>query len=134
MIFIIKIDVCKWVGLSRLREACNNFDEVMLRFSVTCSKLQKYPFSIYHWGVRAYSRHLLGAVLARNDFLNNFGHFLTPKTLNLHAVKGGLHVWIALNLLKSVLFLNTAHMPCLSKICPGVFLTKLDPKPCNICF
>ena len=37
-------------------------------------------------------------------FFNFCGHFLTAKTLNLYAIKGGFCGQIAPNLLKSILF------------------------------
>ena len=82
---------------------------------------------------RAFSRYLLRAVSTRITLFEFFWTFSLSKSLKSACCLGAFHVRIALNLLKSTLFIHTECMPCLSKICPDkvlvyASLTDLSPE------
>ena len=67
---------------------------------------------------RAYFRHLLRAVPARNAVFEFLLTFLHSKNFKFALCLGLFRLWITLNLLKQAIFMKTACISCLSKRCP----------------
>ena len=70
-----------------------------------------------YYVVRAYFRHLLRAIPARNAPFYFVAAFSHSQNFTFACFLGWFHLRIALNLPKYTLFINSACMPCLSKIC-----------------
>ena len=67
----------------------------------------------------AYFRHLLRAVPARKSLFKFLLIFSYYQNYKFACCLGGFHLRITLNLPKYALFLHTACIPCLYKICHG---------------